>query len=48
VAVDPVPIGRAELSVGFILGNNVKVRASGGMNIPGSHIFSVTTSVFLR
>jgi hypothetical protein len=48
VGVDPVPIGRAELSVGFILGNNVKVRASGGMNIPGSHIFSVTTSVFLR
>jgi hypothetical protein len=48
VAVDPVPIGRVELSVGFLLGNNVKVRASGGMNIPGTHIFSVTGSVFLR
>jgi hypothetical protein len=46
VGVDPVPIGRAELAVGFILGKNVKVRASGGMNVPGTHIFSISTSVF--
>ena len=46
VAVDPVPIGRVELAVGFILGPQLKVRASGGMNIPGTHIFSVSASVF--
>jgi hypothetical protein len=46
VTVDPVPFGRVELAVGFILGNNFKVRASGGMNVPGTHIFSVTGSVF--
>jgi hypothetical protein len=47
VGVDPVPIGRAELAVGFILGNNVKVRASGGINVPGTHIFSISTTVLL-
>ena len=46
VAVDPVPIGRVELAVGFILGPQLKVRASGGLNIPGTQIFSVSASVF--
>lgn len=46
VTVDPVPIGRVELAVGFVLGRNLKVRASGGMNIPGTQVFSVSASFF--
>jgi hypothetical protein len=48
VVVDPVPLGRVELAVGVILGTNVKVRASGGINVPGTHVFSISASVFFQ
>ena len=46
MTIDPALIGRVELAVGAILGPNVKVRASGGFNVPGTHVFSITGSVF--
>lgn len=36
------PLGRFELSVGGIITQNIKVRASGGVSFPGQHTFSLS------
>jgi hypothetical protein len=48
VALDPVPIGRVELAVGVAVTQALNVRISGGLNLPGTHVFSVTAGFFFR
>ena len=46
MTIDPALIGRVELAVGVIVAPQVKVRLSGGLNIPGSQLFSITGAFF--
>jgi hypothetical protein len=46
LSIDPAWIGRVEASVGIIVAPQIKVRVSGGLNIPGTQLFSITGSVF--
>ena len=46
LAVDPAWIGRVELAVGVIVLPNVKVRVMGGLNIPGTQLFTIAGSYF--
>lgn len=39
--VDWVPLGKVEFAVGGILTPSLKIRASGGFNMPGTQIFSI-------
>jgi hypothetical protein len=46
VGIEPVWIGRVEAAVGFIITPQVKVRVMGGLNIPGTQLFTIAGSVF--
>jgi hypothetical protein len=48
VAIDPVPIGRVELAVGVAVTRALTVRISGGLNLPGTQVFSITAGYFFR
>jgi hypothetical protein len=45
--LDWLPLGRAELAVAALAGERMKVRVSGGFNMPGFHIVSVSFSYLL-
>jgi hypothetical protein len=45
--IDYLPLGRAELGAAFLAGERMKVRVSGGFNMPGFQIFSVSFSYLL-
>jgi hypothetical protein len=45
--IDWAPIGRAELGVATLVGERLKVRVSGGFNMPGFQIASVSFSYLL-
>jgi hypothetical protein len=41
-----VPLFKLELAVAGILGPDLKVRAGGGLNLPGYSVFNLTVSYF--
>jgi hypothetical protein len=45
--IDWAPIGRAELAVATLVGERLKVKVSGGFNMPGFQILSVSFSYLL-
>ncbi len=45
--IDWLPIGRAEIGAATLIGDRVKVRVSGGFNMPGFQIVSLTFSYLL-
>ena len=45
--IDWIPIGRAELAAAAMIGERLKVRVSGGLNLPGFQIVSVSFSYLL-
>jgi hypothetical protein len=45
--IDWLPLGRAELAVATLVGERLKVRVSGGFNMPGFQVVSVTFSYLL-
>jgi hypothetical protein len=45
--IDYLPLGRAELGAAILAGERMKVRISGGFNMPGFQIFSVSFSYLL-
>lgn len=45
--IDWLPIGRAELAVATLVGERLKVRVSGGFNMPGFQVASVSLSYLL-
>src|SRR5687767_168263 len=45
--IDYLPLGRAELGAAILAGERMKVRFSGGFNMPGFHVFSVSFSYLL-
>jgi hypothetical protein len=45
--IDWLPLGKAELGVTTLIGERVKVRVSGGVNLPGFHIVNVGFSYLL-
>jgi hypothetical protein len=45
--IDWLPLGRAELGVAALAGDRLKVRVSGGFNMPGFHIVSLSFSYLL-
>jgi len=46
--VDPVPLGRVEISVAVIVAPGFKVRVGGGFNMPGTQVFTVSASYLIR
>ncbi|HXD18671.1 MAG TPA: hypothetical protein VN654_16775 [Vicinamibacterales bacterium] len=45
--VDWIPVGRAELAAATLVGERLKVRVSGGFNMPGFQLISVSFSYLL-
>ena len=45
--IDYLPIGRAEIAAAVLAGERLKVRFSGGFNMPGFQVFSVSFSYLL-
>ena len=45
--IDYLPLGRAELAAAILAGERVKVRVSGGFNMPGFQIISLSFSYLL-
>jgi hypothetical protein len=45
--IDWIPIGRAELGVATLIGERLKIRVSGGFNMPGYQIISLSFSYLL-
>jgi len=45
--IDWLPIGRAELGVATLIGERLKIRVSGGFNMPGYQIVSLSFSYLL-
>jgi hypothetical protein len=45
--IDWLPLGRAEIGAAVLAGERVKVRVSGGFNMPGFHIVSLSFSYLL-
>jgi hypothetical protein len=45
--IDWAPIGRAELGVATLIGERLKVRVSGGFNMPGFQVASLSFSYLL-
>jgi hypothetical protein len=45
--IDYLPLGRAELAVAVLAGERAKVRVSGGFNMPGFQVVSVSFSYLL-
>ena len=45
--IDWIPVGRAELGAATLVGERLKVRVSGGFNMPGFQVVSVSFSYLL-
>jgi len=45
--IDYLPIGRAEIAAAVLAGERLKIRFSGGFNMPGFQVFSVSFSYLL-
>jgi hypothetical protein len=45
--IDWLPVGRAELGAAVLAGERLKIRVSGGFNMPGFHIISLSFSYLL-
>lgn len=45
--MDPVPLGRVEISVAAIVATGLKLRAGGGFNMPGTQMFTVSASYLI-
>jgi hypothetical protein len=45
--IDWAPVGRAELAVAALVGERLKVRVSGGFNMPGFQVVSLSFSYLL-
>jgi len=45
--IDWIPLARAELAVAALMGERMKLRVSGGFNMPGFHVVSVSFSYLL-
>jgi hypothetical protein len=45
--IDWIPLGRAELAAAALVGERLKVRVSGGFNMPGIQVVSVSFSYLL-
>ncbi len=46
-SIDWIPVGRAELAAATLVGDRLKVRVSGGFNMPGFQLVSVSFSYLL-
>lgn len=47
VGTSTLPLLKIQLAVGFIVNPSFKIRAQGGLDLPGYEIFSITGVVFL-
>jgi len=45
--IDYLPLGRAEIAAAALIGERLKIRASGGFNMPGFQVVSVSFSYLL-
>jgi hypothetical protein len=45
--IDYLPLGRAEIAAAALVGERLKIRVSGGFNMPGFQVVSLTFSYLL-